>query len=107
MRPALNHTTNVNPRRPLPPDVGKAVAGVTEQELEHSCHFLSTVFHTPPKIPDYIIRLPRRPEFSYLFLSSTHFLDISYSLHFRVPIPFIIVINSVYTLTLASGIRYF
>jgi len=63
--------------------------------------------HTTPKIPDYIYTLPRRPLFSYLLVSAKDFLDVSYALHFRVPIPCIIVINSLYPLTLASGIRYF
>jgi len=107
MRPAPNHTTNLNPRCTLPPDVGEAVDGVTAHELERSCHFLITFFHATPKIPDYIYTLPRRHVFSYLFVSATHFLDVSYSLHFCVPILCIIVINSLYPLTLASGFRYF
>ena len=64
-------------------------------------------FHASLKIPDYIYTLPGCPVFSYLFVSATHFLHVSYSLHFRVPIPCIIVINSLYPLTLASDIRYF
>jgi len=105
--PDPNQTTKLNPRRTLPPDVGEAVAGVIEHELERSCHFPITFFHTIPKIPDYIYTLPRRPVFSNLLVSATHSLDVSYSLHFRVSIPCIIVINSLYPLTLAFGIRYF
>ena len=101
-RPSPNHTTNLNPRRTLPPDVGEAVEGVTEHDLERSCHF-PIIFVTPPHK---FYTLLRRPVFSYLFVSATHFLDVSYSLHFRVPISCIIVINSLYSLTLASGIRY-
>jgi len=100
-RPAPNHTTNLNPRRTLPPDVEEPVEGVTEHELERSCHF-PIIFFTPPQR---FYPLPTRPVFSYLFVSATNFLDVSYSLHFRVPIPCIIVINSFYPLTLASGIR--
>ena len=51
--------------------------------------------------------LPRRPIFSFLFVSATHCLDLSYSLHLRVPITCIIVINSLYPLTLASGTGHF
>jgi len=91
------------PRRTLPPNVGEAVEGVTEHELERSCHF-PIIFFTPHQK---CYTLPRRPVFSYLFGSAIHFLDVSYSLHFRVPIPCIIVINSLYPLTLASGICYF
>jgi len=96
------------PNKPEPPTHtaprrGRGVEGVTEHELECSCHF-PIIFFTPPQK---FYTLPRRPVFSYLFVSATHFLDVSYSLHFRVPIPYIIVINSLYPLTLASGIRYF
>jgi len=101
--PTLNHTTNLQPRRTLPPDVGDAVEGVTEYELERSCHF-PIIFFTPSQR---FYTLLRRPVFSYLFVSATYFLDVLYSLHFRVPITCIIVINSLYPITLASGIRYF
>jgi len=92
------------PRSPLPPDVGEAIEGVTAHQLERSCHFPITFFHATPKIPDYIYTLPRRPVFSYLFVSATHFLDVSYSLHFRVPMPCILFINSLYHLTASYGI---
>jgi len=72
-----------------------------------TCTFLPLAdyfFHTSPKNPDYIYTLSRRPVFSDLFVSATHFLDVSYSLHFRIPIPYIIFINSLYTLSLVSGI---
>ena len=35
------------PRRTLPPDVGEAVEGVTEHELERSCHFTIIFSHHP------------------------------------------------------------
>jgi len=107
MRPAPNHTTNLNPQRTLPPNMEEAVTGVTEHELERSCHFPIIFFTPPQKFQITSTRFQDVPVFSYLFVSATHFLDVSYSLHFRVPIPCIIVINSLYPLTFASGIRYF
>ena len=86
-----------------PPDVGEAVAGVTQHELERSCHF-PIIFFTPHQK---FYRLPRRPVFSYIFVSATHFLHVSYFLHFGVPMPCIIVSNSLSPLTLASCICYF
>jgi len=49
MRRAPNHTTNLNPQCTLPPDVGEAVEGVTEHELERSCHFPIIFFTLPQK----------------------------------------------------------
>jgi len=66
MPPALNHTTNVNPARTLPPDVGEAIEGVTEHELERSCHLPTIVFPPPQKFP----------------ITSTRFQDVLYSLTF-------------------------
>jgi len=56
----------MNPRRKLPPDVGEAVEGVTEYELERSCHF-PIIFFTPPQ------------KFQ---ITSTRFQDVPYSLTF-------------------------
>jgi len=64
--PAPNHTINLNTRRALPPDVGEAVEGVTEHELEPSCHF-PIIFFTPPE---------------KLQITSTRFQDVPYSLTF-------------------------
>jgi len=66
MRPALNHTTNLNPRRTLPPDVGEAVEGVSEHELERSCHFPIISFTPPHKF----------------LITSSRFQDVPYSLTF-------------------------
>jgi len=65
-RPAPNHTTNLNSRRTLPPDVGEAVEGVTEHELEGSCNF-PIIFFTPAQ------------KFQ---ITSTRFQDVPYSLTF-------------------------
>jgi len=65
-RPATNQTTNLNPQRTLPPEVGEAVEGVTEHELERSCHF-PIIFFTPPQ---------------NFKITSTHFQDVPYSLTF-------------------------
>jgi len=45
--PAPTHITNLNPRRTLSADVGEAVEGLTEHELERSCHFLIIFFTLP------------------------------------------------------------
>jgi len=66
MRPASNHTTNWNPPHTLPPDVREAFEGITEHELERSCHFL-IIFFTPPQ------------KFQ---ITSTGFQDVPYSLTF-------------------------
>ena len=66
MCPALNHITNPNPRRTLPPDVGEPVEGVPEHELERSCHFPISFFMPPQKFQ----------------ITSTHFQDVPVSLTF-------------------------
>jgi len=48
-RSAPNHTTNLHPRPTLPPEVGEAVEGVTEYEVERSCHFPIISFTQPQK----------------------------------------------------------
>jgi len=65
-RPAPTHTTNLNPQRTLPPDMGEAVEGVTEHELERSWHFPIIVFTQPQKFQ----------------ITSTRFQDVPYSLTF-------------------------
>jgi len=45
---ALNHTTNLNSQYTLPSDVTEAIEGITQHELECSCHFLIISF-TPPQ----------------------------------------------------------
>jgi len=67
-RPAPYHTTNLNPRRTLPPDVGEGVEGVTQHELERSCHFPIIFFTTPQKFQT----------------TSTRFQDVPILLPFRV-----------------------
>jgi len=64
--PAPNHTTNLKPRCTLPADVGEALEGVTEDELERSCHF-PILFFTPPQ---------------KFRITSTRFQDVPYSLTF-------------------------
>jgi hypothetical protein len=70
--PTPNRTTNRNPRRRLPPDVGEVDEGV----IDHDCsrHFL--FFRAPSLLMSHIL---------FRFVSSTHFLDALFSLHFRVP----------------------
>ena len=63
-RPTPNHTTNLNPQLKLPPDVGEAVDGVTEHELECSCHFPIILFTPPQKFQ----------------ITSTRFHDVPYCL---------------------------
>ena len=65
-RPAPNHTTNLNPRCTMPPNVGEAVEGVTEHELERSRHF-----------PIIFFRPPQNVQFT-----STRFQDVPYFLTF-------------------------
>jgi len=43
-RPAPNQTTNLIPRRKRPPNVVEAMKGVTEHQLERSCHFPIIIF---------------------------------------------------------------
>ena len=63
-------------------------------------------FHASPKIPDDLYTLPTPAVFSYNFLSPMYFLHVPYSLHFRIPIPCIIIIHSLYPVSVRSGIRY-
>ena len=64
--PAPIHTTNLKPRRTQPPDMGEAVEGVAEHELECSCHFPIIFFKPPQKFQ----------------ITSTRFHDVPYSLTF-------------------------
>jgi len=107
-RPALNHTTNLNPRRRVPPDVGKAVEAVREHELERCCHFPIIFFTPPQKFHITSIHFQHVP-YSLTFSCQLHTFYTSHilSLPFRLPIPCKIVINSLYPFTLVSGIHYF
>jgi len=69
--PAPTHTTNLNPQRTLSPDAGEAVEGVTEHELERSCHFLIMFFTLPQKFQ----------------ITSTLFQDVPYSFTFSCQLP--------------------
>jgi hypothetical protein len=70
--PTPNRTTNRNPRRRLPPDVGEVDEGVIDHDCSH--HFL--FFHALSSLTSHIL---------YSFVSSTQFLDVLFSLHFCVP----------------------